>query len=509
MFGITSIGVLITRISRLAFVSGSESRIIRNPMSRPKWRTERIMNMHSVRSCAPPCAKWHGCPAYRFSWQSARTTLRTVAVLLSCLSAAGAQTVTRADTFNPGTFFANFTYSWTITPNPSDVFDDYEVWHATTPEWKNTLDLGTYAGTGAIGGTQPPTGIHVQFSLRGPNAGPVTGSIESKDNPGYVAGRLSFQLTLSGQPLNAPVVAAYLPLPGNDTVVAGSTLVAFSSGTFPPNVPIDLFQATSLPGFDAQIGFATTDAMGAAMIPLNRPLDDPLANELLVGLGGQLAYSVQILNGCVVGFIGDTTIAGGWTAFEAAAGRTMEVVASGAGEFSSVCSIPSSFGALGLSPCHEKRIVGSSWATWSHGYAGEIFWTVGATSATLTMPAGCGAYDCYIEPNPFSINTFTVTGTASDASTTTFNVTADGSGGASHFGFYTTGDCSLSSVTVTGAVDWAIGELRLGSGAPVEQSRVILTGTATEPGQVIIDFIRTGQSPPPTSGCEIMESCHR
>jgi hypothetical protein len=164
---------------------------------------------------------------------------------------------------------------------------------------------------------------------------------------------------------------------------------------------------------------------------------------------------------CLVGFIGDTTIAGG-TAFDAASGRTMEVLASGASEFSSVCSIPSSFGGLGLAPCHEKRIVGSSWATWSHAYNGEIFWTIGATSATLTLPAGAGAYDCYIEPNPFSVNTFTVTGTASDASNVTINVTADGSAGASHFGFYTTGGCCLTSISITGPVDWAIGELRLG-----------------------------------------------
>jgi hypothetical protein len=165
---------------------------------------------------------------------------------------------------------------------------------------------------------------------------------------------------------------------------------------------------------------------------------------------------------CLVGFLGDTTIAGGWTAFEAASCRTMEVISSGLPGFSQVTTIPSSFGNVTLTPAHMNLFIGSGWATWSHGYSGEVFWTQGATSATVTMPAGVGAFDCYLEPNPFSINSFTVTGTASDASTVGITVTADGASGASHFGFYTTNGCCLTSVTITGAVDWAIGELRVG-----------------------------------------------
>ncbi len=168
----------------------------------------------------------------------------------------------------------------------------------------------------------------------------------------------------------------------------------------------------------------------------------------------------------LVGFVGDHTLAGGWTAFETAAGRPLEVLASGADEFDQVSSISSSFGELGLSPSHMKVIIGSSWATWGHGYAGEIFWTQGATSATLMMPPGVGAYDCYIEPNTFSFQTFSVTGTASGNSTATITVTVDGSGGASHFGFYSIGGGCLTSISITGPVDWAIGEFRLGYCGP-------------------------------------------
>ncbi len=190
--------------------------------------------------------------------------------------------------------------------------------------------------------------------------------------------------------------------------------------------------------------------------------------------GDNLAFVVcgqdEVTQGCVSGFVGDTTISGGWDAFETLVGKDMEVLASGVPDFTQVTDIAwSRPGTLNLNPAHLKLTVGASWGSWSHGYMGEVFWTQGATSATLTMPnAGhqVSAFDCYIEPNPFSVNTFTVTGTAFNGDTTTFQVTADGSGGANHFGVYATDGCCLQSVTISGPVDWAIGELRLGQCKP-------------------------------------------
>jgi hypothetical protein len=171
---------------------------------------------------------------------------------------------------------------------------------------------------------------------------------------------------------------------------------------------------------------------------------------------------------CLVGFVGDSTLAGGWDAFEAASGRDMTPIVSGYPNFTVFSTLPTTdpAGTMGVAPDHIKLDLGSGWATWSHGYGGEVFWTQGATAATLTMPANCGAYDCYIEPNPFSVQTFSVTGTASDASTTTISVTANGASGASHFGFYATGGCCLTKVDISGPVDWAIGELRTDACAP-------------------------------------------
>jgi len=65
--------------------------------------------------------------------------------------------------------------------------------------------------------------------------------------------------------------------------------------------------------------------------------------------------------GCAHGFAGTTTIAGGWTAFEAASGQTMTVLSCVCPGFSSVTAIATPrAGDLLLAPAHEKRDVGVS-----------------------------------------------------------------------------------------------------------------------------------------------------
>jgi hypothetical protein len=176
-----------------------------------------------------------------------------------------------------------------------------------------------------------------------------------------------------------------------------------------------------------------------------------------------VAGAAQTASAGIVGFVGDSTLAGGWDAFEAAQPHgPMELLTSGGvPDFTSVGSIFNGSGSVTLSPSHEKRTIPGSWGSWSHGYSGELFWTVGATSATYTMSAGVGSFDGYIEPNPFGVHTFSMTGTGSDGSSDTISVSAEGLSGASHFGFYSTGGAELVDVTISGGVDWAVAEMRI------------------------------------------------
>ncbi|MCC6678084.1 MAG: hypothetical protein IT436_13165 [Phycisphaerales bacterium] len=125
--------------------------------------------------------------------------------------------------------------------------------------------------------------------------------------------------------------------------------------------------------------------------------------------------------------------------------------------FADVTSTPDWAGrAITFSTPVSVRAIGAGWATWSHGYTGNVFYTNGATSLTMTLE-DIRAFQFYGEPNPFAV--FQTTATGSDGST---SVAAqqfpDGSSGATGWGFYGTGGANVASVTVSSDEDFAVGE---------------------------------------------------
>ena len=96
--------------------------------------------------------------------------------------------------------------------------------------------------------------------------------------------------------------------------------------------------------------------------------------------------------------------------------------------------------------------VGSGWATWSHGYTGDVYYF--ANGVTLTLPSLTGAFYLYAEPNPFAI--YSITATTDDGTFVTQDV--DGDSGAAGYGFYGTGGSSIASIKITSDVELAAGE---------------------------------------------------
>ena len=116
--------------------------------------------------------------------------------------------------------------------------------------------------------------------------------------------------------------------------------------------------------------------------------------------------------------------------------------------------------------------VGAGWATWSHGYSGDVYFEPG-TSVTLTMPAGTGAFYLYAEPN--LMQPFTITAIAQDG--TVVSQIADGNAGAAGYGFYGTAGSRISSIQVDflqGELGFAIGEFGI---AAVPAPGAILLGS--------------------------------
>jgi hypothetical protein len=136
-------------------------------------------------------------------------------------------------------------------------------------------------------------------------------------------------------------------------------------------------------------------------------------------------------------------------------------------EFDPVNSVPSPLGGdVTFSPDLVHLVVGSSWASWSHGFLGDVYWTDGGLSASLTLPPNTGAFFLYAQPN--QAQSFDITVETQDGTPVT--QTVDGNGGASLFGFYTTEGSLISSITISSSEEFAIGEfgiaLARGAGVP-------------------------------------------
>lgn len=111
------------------------------------------------------------------------------------------------------------------------------------------------------------------------------------------------------------------------------------------------------------------------------------------------------------------------------------------------------------------RQIGFGWATWSHGYLGNVYYTNGATAVTIGILGASlhrGGFSFYAEPNPFGV--FTMTAMGSDGvSAMTFTEGVEGSSGAKGWAFYTTSEpWGIELVTITSDVDFAVGEFATG-----------------------------------------------
>lgn len=129
------------------------------------------------------------------------------------------------------------------------------------------------------------------------------------------------------------------------------------------------------------------------------------------------------------------------------------------------CPIP---GSLTVSPGLYPNFIGCGWATWSHGYTGDVYTDYAATTVTLTLPPGTTAFYLYAEPDPFAIWSITVT---TNSGATSGAIPVDGSGGAAGFGFYTNAADTIATITISSGVDFAIGEFGI--------SNAVVAGAAT------------------------------
>jgi hypothetical protein len=136
--------------------------------------------------------------------------------------------------------------------------------------------------------------------------------------------------------------------------------------------------------------------------------------------------------------------------------------------FTNVTTVASPLGGdVTFGAAMNLREIGAGWATWSHGYTGDVYYSNGATSASLSLPAGTAAFYLYAEPNPFANFDIEV---CSGAVCVTQSVS--GSAGARGWGFHDGGGTPITSIAVSSTTDFAIGEF--GIAAPEPASLMLL-----------------------------------
>jgi Subtilase family len=129
-------------------------------------------------------------------------------------------------------------------------------------------------------------------------------------------------------------------------------------------------------------------------------------------------------------------------------------------EGESVSSLADPAGTIGFSPAVTHLVTPSSWATWSHGYSGDVYFTETESTVTMTLPAGTKAFAFYAEPNTF--DSFTVEAIAQDG-TSSEPVDIEGEEGARYFGFYGTAAQTVAKIKVTASdpAGFAVGEFEI------------------------------------------------
>ena len=180
----------------------------------------------------------------------------------------------------------------------------------------------------------------------------------------------------------------------------------------------------------------------------------------------------------IIGFVGDTTLEGGWYAFEDTFDVDMTPIIHGGEPYETVTHIDYGFGGESGTihfPPHSLRHIGSGWAHWSHGYEGEVFYSNGAVAVTYTFEGDAvGAFDAYLSPN-WEPNGYVVTAHGSEGGEATVEFEMLGIQEATHFGFFATGE-AIVAVKVMGSKDYAIGEWRVGVPAPATAALLSIAG---------------------------------
>jgi hypothetical protein len=124
-------------------------------------------------------------------------------------------------------------------------------------------------------------------------------------------------------------------------------------------------------------------------------------------------------------------------------------------------------------PYTFHHVIGQGWATWSHGYTGDVYSDNYSHSYTLTLPPSTGAFYLYAEPNPQYPVGVQVTADESTPAGTSISTYVLGNYGANGFAFVAPVGSTITTIHVSSMYNLAVGEFGIATAVPEPGSSAV------------------------------------
>lgn len=145
-------------------------------------------------------------------------------------------------------------------------------------------------------------------------------------------------------------------------------------------------------------------------------------------------------------------------------------------------------------PFSYHLTVGHGWATWSHGYTGDVYSDNLSHSFTLTLPSSTGAFYLYVEPNPQYPVPVKVTADETTPAGTSISTLVTGFYGANGFAFVAPAGSTISTIHVSSLYGIGIGEFGIAAAVPEPGSSTVVVAVGLMAMAGVRRFRTTGQT---------------
>ena len=126
-----------------------------------------------------------------------------------------------------------------------------------------------------------------------------------------------------------------------------------------------------------------------------------------------------------------------------------------------------------LPPFSYHLAVGQGWATWSHGYTGDVYSDNVSHGFTITLPPSTGAFYFYAEPNPQYPVPVEVTADETTPAGTSISTLVSGFYGANGFAFVAPAGSTITTIRLTSLYGIGVGEFGIAAAVPEPGSSAV------------------------------------